>query len=71
MTPTPTANDTLTQRPGGFASLPEALDYAARGKTGLNFHSARGELARALSYAELRERAIEAARGLVKAGLAP
>jgi fatty-acyl-CoA synthase len=71
MTPTPTSNTTLPHRPGGFSSLPDALDYAARGKTGLNFHSARGELIQALSYAELRERAIEAARGLVKAGLAP
>jgi fatty-acyl-CoA synthase len=70
MTPTPTSNDTLPQRPGGFASLLEALDYAARGQTGYNFYSARGELARTLSYAELRERAIEVARGLVEAGLA-
>jgi fatty-acyl-CoA synthase len=71
MTPTPTSNDTLPQRPGGFATLTDALDYAARGKTGLNFYSARGELARALSYAELRERAVETARGLVQTGLPP
>jgi len=71
MTPTPTNNENLPQRPGGFSSLTEALDYAARGKTGLNFHSARGDLAQALSYAELRERAIEVARGFVNAGLAP
>jgi fatty-acyl-CoA synthase len=71
MTPTPTSNDQLPLRLGGFASLPEALDYAARGKTGYNFHSARGALARALSYAELRERAIDVARGFIKAGLQP
>jgi fatty-acyl-CoA synthase len=71
MTPTPTTSDNLSQRAGGFASLPEALDYAARGKTGFNFYSARGELAQVLSYAELRQRAIDTARGLVRAGLAP
>ncbi len=71
MNPTPTNNDNLLQRPGDFGSLPEVLDYAARGKTGLNFYSARGELARILSYAELRERAVDVARGLVAAGLAP
>jgi fatty-acyl-CoA synthase len=71
MNPTPTSNDTLPLRLAGFGSLPEALDYAARGKTGYNFYSARGELARALTYTELRERALEVARGFVKAGLRP
>ena len=71
MTPTATSNDTLPLRLTGFGSLPEALDYAARGKTGYNFYSARGNLARALTYAELRERAIEVARGFAKAGLQP
>jgi len=71
MTPTATSNDRLPLRLSGFGSLPEALDYAAGGQTGYNFYSARGELARALTYAELRERAIEVARGLVKAGLKP
>ncbi len=71
MTPTPTSNDHLPLRLAGFGSLPEALDYAARGKTGYNFYSARGELARALTYAELRARALEVARGFVKAGLRP
>jgi fatty-acyl-CoA synthase len=71
MTPTATSNDNLPLRLTGFGSLPEALDYAARGKTGYNFYSARGNLARALTYAELRERAVEVARGLVKARLRP
>ena len=68
MTLTPTENETLPLRAGGFTTLVEALDYAARGECGLNFHSARGELVRALPYAELRERAVEAGRGLVNAG---
>src|SRR5262245_32701252 len=71
MTPTPTSSDNLPLRLTGFGSLPEALDYAARGKTGYNFYSARGELVRALTYPELRERAIDVARGLIKAGMRP
>src|SRR5262245_42677314 len=71
MTPTPTTSDNLPVRAAGFATLAEGLDYAARGKTGLNFHSVRGELVRALPYAELRERAVETGRGLVNAGFAP
>src|SRR5215475_4859818 len=71
MNPTPTNSDNLPLRLSGLASLPQALDYAARGKTGYNFYSGRGELVRALTYAELRERGIEGARGLVKAGLRP
>src|SRR3546814_9673561 len=71
MTPTPTISDTLPYRRADFETLPEALDYAARGKTGFNFHSAKGELTHALSFAELRERAIAFARGLIRAGLPP
>jgi len=69
MTPTPSSSDNLTLRFAEFGSLPEALDYAARGQTGFNFYSGRGDLVRALPYAELRERAVDVARGLVKAGL--
>ncbi len=52
-----------------FETLAEGLDYAARGVCGFNFYSARGELQVALSYAELRDRAVEFARGLISAGL--
>lgn len=71
MTPTPTTSDTLAYRRADFDTLPEALDYAARGKTGYNFHSAKGELTYVLSFAELRERAIAFGRGLIRAGLLP
>jgi fatty-acyl-CoA synthase len=54
---TPTANARLPFRTGGYATLAEGLDYSARGETGANFFSARGELAHVLSYRELRERA--------------
>jgi fatty-acyl-CoA synthase len=71
MTPTATTSDNLPLYTAGFATLHEGLEYAARGKAGYNFYSARGELERALTYSELRERAIDAARRLVKAGLKP
>lgn len=60
---TPNAN-TVEFNCGGFDTLTEALDYASKGVTGLNFYSVRGELEYVLTYAELRERAIEAAARL-------
>ena len=42
---TPT-DDTLPRRYADFATLGEALDYAAQGVRGLNFHDARGTLVR-------------------------
>jgi len=71
MNPTPTDNDNLPLQPAGFSTLSEALDYAARGKTGFNFYSAKGDLQTAQSYAELRERAIRLAQGLITAGFEP
>ena len=63
MIPTPTINDSLAYRPGGFATLAEGLDYAARGETGFNFFSAKGDLQAVLTYRELRERAIRLRAG--------
>jgi fatty-acyl-CoA synthase len=71
MHPTPTTSDNLSYRRADFATLTEALDYAARGRTGLNFYSGRGELTATLPYSELRERALAAARGLIRSGLPP
>ncbi|MEZ5935789.1 MAG: fatty acyl-AMP ligase [Alphaproteobacteria bacterium] len=71
MTPTPTSNPRLPFRRADFRTLPEALDYAANGTTGFNFYSARAELTATLSYAELRERAVTMARGLIQAGFEP
>ena len=50
---TPTL-DPLPRRLADFDTLGSALDYAATGKRGLNFHDARGSLTQAYSYAELR-----------------
>lgn len=57
-------------RHANFSSLAEALDYAATGKTGMNFYDRRGQLAFAFDYRMLRKRAIRAARQLLGLGLA-
>src|SRR5690606_19667074 len=67
---TPTISPGLATRRSDFETIGEALDYAARGDTGFNFFSAKGELERVLTYRELRERARDFAQGLVKLGLA-
>ncbi|MDH7971415.1 fatty acyl-AMP ligase [Sphingomonas sp. AR_OL41] len=68
--PTPT-EDALPRRLADFATLGEALDYAAQGERGLNFHDPRGALARPYPYRELREDALAMARRLIAAGVKP
>ena len=67
-TPTPTVNTDLVFRRGGFASLCDALDYAAHGETGFNFFDARGKLLSRLPYRDLRVQAQAFARRLIGAG---
>jgi len=62
--PTPTVSPALELRIGGFSTVSEALDYAAQGETGYNFFDLRGQVAHALPYAELRDRARALARKL-------
>ncbi len=66
---TPRRSDNLPQRLGGFATLAEGLDYAAKGKTGFNFYGGRGALSAVLPFSELRHRAIATARRLLAIGL--
>jgi fatty-acyl-CoA synthase len=66
-----TSNDCLPFRVSEFETLPEGLDYAARGRTGFNFFSGRGHPVSTVTYAELRETAIDLARRLISAGFAP
>jgi fatty-acyl-CoA synthase len=68
--PTPTDDD-LPRRYADFATMTEALDYAAQGEKGLNFHDARANLVRAYRYAELRRDALAAAHRFVARGIAP
>jgi fatty-acyl-CoA synthase len=67
---TPT-DDSLPRRFADFATMGEALDYAAEGVRGLNFHDARGNLQRAYSYTELRADALAQANRLIAAGIKP
>jgi fatty-acyl-CoA synthase len=65
---TPTL-DRHVRRIADFATLGEALDYAAEGNRGMNFHDARGNLIRAYPYSELRDDALELARRFIALGL--
>ena len=67
---TPTL-DTHPRRMADFATIGEALDYAAHGRRGLNFHDARGTLERSYTFAELREDALVLARRLLALGIEP
>ena len=68
--PTPT-EDALARRFANFATLGDALDYAATGNRGLNFHDARGTLIRPYPFAELRTDALAMARRLIAMGIKP
>ncbi|MBR0551107.1 fatty acyl-AMP ligase [Stakelama marina] len=70
LSPTPTA-DALPRRFADFATVPEALEYAARGVRGLNFHDPRGTLTRPYPFSELREDALKQAYRLIAAGVKP
>jgi fatty-acyl-CoA synthase len=63
--------DDLPRRLADFATLGDALDFAAKGRRGLNFHDARGTLTLAYPYSELRTDALAHARRLVTLGVKP
>jgi fatty-acyl-CoA synthase len=70
--PTPTATlSGVPRRFSDFETLGEALDYAATGKSGLNFHDPRGVLARPYPYSELRRDALATAQRLITLGVKP
>ena len=62
--PTPTCNENLPSKLDRFETLCDALDYAAKGQTGVNFYNLRGELAHSASYGALRDEAIALANRL-------
>ncbi|MEL6238041.1 MAG: fatty acyl-AMP ligase [Pseudomonadota bacterium] len=70
LTPTPNYCD-LPRVRARFSTFNEAIDYAARGEKGLNFHDMRGKLERVYPYRELREDALAMARRLIAIGIAP
>lgn len=67
--PTPTKNSVPLRR-ADFATLADALDYAASGSTGANFY-AGGRLAAVLPYSLLRLEAMTLARRLLSLGVRP
>jgi fatty-acyl-CoA synthase len=64
-------DDGLPRRFADFATLGDALDYAATGSRGLNFHDARGTLSRPYPFSELRADALAQARRLIAMGVKP
>ncbi|WP_245858591.1 fatty acyl-AMP ligase [Sphingomonas guangdongensis] len=68
--PTPTG-DSLPRRFSDFGTLGEALDYAATGSRGFNFHDARGTLIKSYPYRTLREDARAQAFRLLAMGVEP
>ena len=71
ISPATPMGDALPRRFADFDTLGEALDYAAKGVRGLNFHDARGALARPYPYSELREDALAIAYRLIAHGVVP
>ena len=67
---TPT-RDGLPRRMSDFDTLGDALDYAASGARGLNFHDPRGNLARPYPFTELRRDALDMAYRLIAKGVRP
>jgi fatty-acyl-CoA synthase len=68
----PTAtSDALPQRRSNFATLGDALDYAAQGQKGFNFHDARADLVRAYSFSELAADARRHAAHFIAEGVQP
>ncbi len=65
--PTPTAGG--ARRVGGFTTLVSALEFAAEGPTGFNFHDARGRLERAATYSDIAAAAVARGRKLAGLGL--
>lgn len=61
----------LPRRFSDFSTFGEALDYAALGSRGMNFHDPRGTLVRAYPFRELREDSLAMARRLIAHGIKP
>ena len=66
----PTPNDCAQDRRfSDFSTFGEALDYAANGSRGLNFHDPRGNLERPYPFSELRADARAMAARLIAQGI--
>ena len=65
---TPTYHE-LPFRAANFATLTDALDYAALGETGVNFSTGLGMMYASIPYRELREQCLELAGKLLSLGV--
>ena len=65
---TPTHHE-LPFRAANFATLTDALDYAALGETGVNFSTGLGKMYASIPYRELREQCVELAGKLLSLGV--
>ena len=66
----PTPNyDAHPRRFSDFATFGDALDYAAQGARGMNFHDPRGTLIRVYPFSELRSDALAMAYRLIALGI--
>ena len=65
------SDDGRPRRFSDFATLSDALSFAAEGNCGLNFHDPRGNLARSYPYRELRDDAAAMAARLADYGIKP
>ena len=66
----PTPNECAQDRRfSDFSTFGEALDYAASGTRGLNFHDPRGNLDRVYPFSQLRDDALAMAARLVAQGI--
>ena len=68
LVPTPNHDD-HPRRYSDFDTFGEALDYAALGKRGMNFHDPRGTLIRVYPFSELRRDALDMAYRLIAWGI--
>ena len=69
--PTPGSSPNLPKRLADFATLSEAMDYAAKSDTGFNFYTARGGLEFVQTFRNLRDQAVSHALRLSAAGIKP
>ena len=70
LVPTPN-DDGLERRFADFDTFCDALDYAAKGQRGFNFHDPRGVLKRVYPFRELRTDSLKVAHALIARGVKP
>ena len=64
-------DDALPRRFADFDTFGDALDYAAQGERGFNFHDPRGTLKQVYPFSRLREDSLTVAYALVARGVKP